>query len=86
MNKLSKYYQFDLAIFNEKAKSLFDITWWDMPERNGLSSVFISYSNRKLFTGLFSPALIDWKLMVINAIMIAINPANTNTHQPMLMR
>jgi hypothetical protein len=39
------------------------------------------YSLRKLFTGLASAALIDWKLTVIKAIKIAPRPARANIHQ-----
>jgi len=45
---------------------------------------FYSYSDRKLFTGFASAALIDWKLIVIKAIKIAPSPARTNIHQLMV--
>jgi hypothetical protein len=47
---------------------------------------FEFYSTFKLFTGLASAALIVWKLTVIRVIRMAENPANTNTHQLILIR
>ena len=40
----------------------------------------MSYSERKLLTGFDNAAFIDWKLMVISAINIAVMPASTKTH------
>ena len=45
-----------------------------------------NYSVLKLFTGFAIAAFIAWKLTVINAINTATNPANTNTHQLILVR
>jgi hypothetical protein len=44
-----------------------------------------SYSERKLFTGFASAALIAWKLIVIKVITRAIKPAMKNTPGPMLI-
>ena len=43
------------------------------------------HSVLKLFTGFAIAALIAWKLIVINAISAAINPAIANTHHGMLI-
>ena len=44
------------------------------------------YSVLKLFTGFATAALMDWKLIVINAINNANNPAITNTQPFIEMR
>jgi len=55
--------------------------------RSGLpaSSAF-RHSVRNDFTGFEIAAFIAWKLTVIMAITMAINPANTNIHQLILIR
>ena len=70
------------------------IAWRNFAIKNSLCSCVsatadrndVLHSVRKLFTGLAIAALIAWKLIVMNAINAAINPAMTNTHQGMLMR
>ena len=42
----------------------------------------IYYSLLKDFTGLVNAALIDWKLIVIQAMINAMNPAIPKIHQP----
>lgn len=44
------------------------------------------YSERKLFTGFATAALIAWKLMVNNVITMAISAEMINTPGPMVMR
>jgi len=50
------------------------------------SHVTIYYSVRKDLTGFVTAALIAWKLTVINAIIIAVNPPAIKSHQLMFMR
>jgi len=44
------------------------------------------YSFLKLFTGFANAALIAWKLMVVNAIIMAASPPAANNHQLIWMR
>jgi len=48
---------------------------------NSPLGVRASYSVLKLLTGFMTAAFIAWKLMVNNAIKIAIKPASANSHQ-----
>ena len=44
------------------------------------------YSVRKLLTGFAIAAFIAWKLIVIKAIVIIVNPVIANTHHSILIR
>ena len=50
------------------------------------SPLDITHSVRNDLTGFAIAAFIAWTLIVASAITIAINPANRNIHQLMLMR
>lgn len=51
-----------------------------------LFGLYFYYSVRNDFTGLAIAALTDWKLMVINAIMMADIPAAKKIHQLISIR
>jgi hypothetical protein len=51
-----------------------------------LSLGAVAHSERRLFTGFANAALTAWKLMVINAIIMAASPPAANNHQLILMR
>ena len=49
-------------------------------------TIFCSYSERKLFTGFVSAALMAWKLMVSRVMIIAAMPDATKTPRPIPIR
>ncbi len=61
--------------------SVFDINLSPPHLLRRLSSKAVAHSERRLFTGFTSAALMDWKLMVINATTIAARVASANIHQ-----
>ena len=74
---------FFLLIFFSMVNGQLSITIFVVGEPIHYSPLTIhdAHSVLKLFTGFAMAALIAWKLIVIIAIIIAIQPASTNIHQ-----